>query len=117
MIHWLSPEERQRLATIDYLLSNGDPELDKILEQERVVQRLKNADQQLGPLLRLTEAVNQQNTEITKLRDQLTNMSSTMVMMQGELLTMKDDIRKLVKASVPAYSQELQDLKTKYGVY
>lgn len=117
MIHWLSPEERQRLATIDYLLSNGDPELDKLLEQERVVQRLKNAEQQPGPLLRLTEVVNQQSDEITKLRDQITNMSSNMVMMQGDMLALKDDIRKLTKLSIPAYSQELQDLKTKYGVY
>jgi len=106
--YMLSYEEKERLKVIDSMLANGSEALDKLIEAEKIVQRLKGTPEiKTGPILGLIEAHNTLSTECQRLGT--------------ELWGVKSDISGLVRAindlHKPTYSTDLQTLKSKHGIY
>jgi hypothetical protein len=104
----LTQQDREKLELLDTILSSISVErLKELAEEEAVVAALKG-DKQQGYILR--QLVDEHNTMYTDL------MNTRL-----EMQTLKNDMIAVIKAISnlynPPYNQELQSIKSKYGVY
>lgn len=111
----LSAHEKKALNFIDQLVTAGSSEFDEIIEAQEIVNRLKGHDPRTyGVLQRLIDSNNFQNNELSMTRNNV-------ITLQGEVASLKNDIRDLIKAVSTLYnhpySTELNNLKQKNNIY
>lgn len=106
--YMLSYEEKERLRVIDSMLANGSETLDKLIEAEKIIQRLQGTPEiKTGPILGLIEAHNSLSTDFQNLRNEVWNMKTDL----SALVRAVNDLHK------PVFSNDLQNLKSKHGIY
>ncbi len=109
---YLSEDELKRLAIIDDLLVNGSEELNRLIEASDIVDRLKATTTPVtnGPISKLVGGHN--------------STTSQLYTLQGEVYSLKEDLKKLIKVVNHSYTPqivtppyELQELKNKNSIY
>jgi hypothetical protein len=106
----LTTEQLQKIELVDALFSALDiDQIKELAESEQVVAKLKGVNLNPGLLKNIV-----QESEIH---------SVEMMRMASEVTVLKADMQTLVRAVItlvntpPPYSQDLQNLKSKYNVY
>ena len=106
----MTNDQLEKIDFIDTLFGALDlAQIKELAETEQVVAKLKGTNLNPGLLKRLVQENDHHSVEIMKLN--------------GDIMTLKADVQNLIRAvntlaSIPTpYSQDLQNLKSKYGIY
>ena len=104
-------EDIEKIKLIDQVFrSLSVDEIKSILSADLIVDKLKGTESGTGPILSTLQSVSMLQVEISSLR-------SDHIVLKEDFKTALKVMQTLSQPTIPQYSSELQNLKSKYGVY
>lgn len=107
----VSEADLEKIRLVDQAVKSlSIDDIKLLLNADLIVGKLKSQDNKPGIILNLFQEFNILQTEVLMLRNEVTNLKSDFMQALRALNT-------LSLPSTPIYSQDLQNLKSKYNIY